>query len=223
VLLTALTQRLTLSQQPNNPTTQNSKLVSVCTPLKIGLYGGTFDPIHHGHLILARQVKEELGLNELVFVPAAENPFKQHGTAASHRLEMVRLALESESGFSLDPNEVQRGGISYSYNTAANYKKNYPEAELYFLIGEDNARDLQKWHRFADLDKIVRFVVMSRSDAIFPTGYPVIRRHFDISATEIRNRVANGLSITYLVPEKVVTYIEDNKLYRGKLLSTLRS
>jgi nicotinate-nucleotide adenylyltransferase len=200
-----------------------SKKVSMSNVLKIGLYGGTFDPIHHGHLILARQAKEELGIDKLVFIPAAENPFKKQGTPALHRFEMVRLALEGQPEFFLDSIEIDRGGISYAYDTVQVYREKYPGANLYFLIGDDNVSELPKWHRFAELEKLVQFVVLSRSEIISKIKYPIIKRHFDISATEIRNRVANGLPITYLVPEKVHCYIDENKLYQGELISTLRS
>jgi nicotinate-nucleotide adenylyltransferase len=193
--------------------------------MKIAIYGGTFDPIHHGHLILARQAMEELKLDLVSFVPAAESPFKPNhqSTPAHHRLEMVRLAIQNESGFIVDALEVERGGTSFSIDTVLAIGKKFPDAELFFLLGEDNADHLREWHRFAELERLLQFVVLSRTDKRLPKRYPVIRRHFEISATEIRNRVANRQSITYLVPEVVLRYIRDHNLYQGERLSARNS
>ncbi|HZC34827.1 MAG TPA: nicotinate-nucleotide adenylyltransferase [Chthoniobacterales bacterium] len=193
--------------------------------MKIAIFGGTFDPIHHGHLILARQALEELNLDLVIFVPAAESPFKtNHQSApAQHRLQMVRLATANEPGFALDSMEIDRGGTSFSIDTVLAIRKKYPGAELFFLVGEDNVDHLVEWHRFEELDKLVRFIVLSRTDKRLPKRYPIIHRHFEISATEIRNRVANRQQITYLVPEVVLRYILDHNLYQGERLSARRS
>jgi nicotinate-nucleotide adenylyltransferase len=193
--------------------------------MKIAIFGGTFDPIHHGHLILARQALEELNLDLVTFVPAAESPFKtNHRSApAKHRLEMVKLATANEPGFAVDSMEIDRGGTSFSIDTVLAIRKKFPGCELLFLVGEDNVEHLAKWHRFEELDKLVTFIVLSRTDKRLPKRYPVIRRHFEISATEIRNRVANRRQITYLVPEVVLRYIQDHNLYQGERLSARRS
>jgi nicotinate-nucleotide adenylyltransferase len=193
--------------------------------MKIAIYGGTFDPIHHGHLILARQALEELNLDLVAFVPAAESPFKTNDRSApaTDRLAMVRLAIGKEPGFMADSREIDRGGTSFSIDTVLAIRKEYPGAELYFLLGEDNADLLPEWHRFQELEKLVRFVVLSRTDKPPANQYPVIRRKFEMSATEIRNRVANGRPITYLVPEAVLRYIELHNLYRGERLSGRKS
>jgi nicotinate-nucleotide adenylyltransferase len=193
--------------------------------MKIAIYGGTFDPIHHGHLILARQAMEELELDLVTFVPAAESPFKPNhqGAPALHRLQMVRLATQNEPGFAVDALEIERGGTSFSIDTVLAIGKKFPDAELFFLVGEDNADHLAEWHRFEELDRLVRFIVLSRTDKRLPKRYPAIRRHFEISATEIRNRVANRQSITYLVPEVVLGYIRDHNLYQGERLSARKS
>jgi nicotinate-nucleotide adenylyltransferase len=193
--------------------------------MKIAIYGGTFDPIHHGHLILARQALEELNLDLVTFVPAAESPFKtDHQSApAKHRLQMVKLAIENEPGFVVDSLEIDRGGTSFSIDTVLAIRKKFPDSELFFLLGEDNADHLAQWHRFGELEKLVRFIVLSRTDKRLPKHYPVIHRYFEISATEIRNRVANCQQITYLVPEVVLRYIQDHNLYQGERLSARRS
>ena len=184
---------------------------------KIGVYGGTFDPIHHGHLILARSAREELGLDRVIFVPAAESPFKPdyRGASAADRLAMVQLATAAEPGFCVDSVEVDRGGVSYSIDTITYLSKRYAGNTWYFLVGEDNAYHLNKWYRYEELSRMVTFVVLSRIDDSPQFDFHVIHRRLDISSTEIRNRVANDLPITYLVPEAVVNYIAEHQLYRG--------
>ena len=193
--------------------------------MRIGIYGGTFDPVHHGHLILARQALEEFKLDRLVFVPAAESPFKihNHTAPATDRLAMLQLAIRGEDRFEVDPVEIERGGVSYSIDTVKMFRSRDPEAELFFLVGEDNAYRLTEWHRFEELKKMVGFVVLSRSEDFQSPEYPVVQRRIEISSTEIRNRVANGESITYLVPESVKRYIEQHQLYHGERVSALRS
>jgi nicotinate-nucleotide adenylyltransferase len=193
--------------------------------MRIGIYGGTFNPVHHGHLILARQALEEFKLDQLVFVPAAESPFKiqNHSAPAGDRLAMLRLAIAGEDRFSVDPLEIERGGISYSIDTVKMFCNRDPGAELFFLVGEDNADRLTEWHRFEELKKLVYFVVLSRSEDFQSPEYPVVQRRIEISSTEIRNRVANQESITYLVPESVKHYIEQHQLYQGERVSALRS
>jgi nicotinate-nucleotide adenylyltransferase len=183
---------------------------------KIGIFGGTFDPIHHGHLILARDALEQLGLDSVIFVPAAMSPHKpsQHPTDAGIRLEMLRAAIEGEPLFCLDAMELERPAPSYAVDTIEALKAREPEAELFYLIGEDNVARLSTWHRFADLSKMVQFAVLDRSGLKTAHPYPAIRRHLDISATEIRNRVARGQSIRYLVPPAVEKIIRERQLYR---------
>jgi nicotinate-nucleotide adenylyltransferase len=193
--------------------------------MRIGIYGGTFNPVHHGHLILARQALEEFKLDRLVLVPAAESPFKlqNHSAPAGDRLAMLQLAISGEDGFSVDPLEIDRGGVSYSIDTVKLFRNRHPGAELFFLVGEDNADRLTEWHRFEELKKLAHFVVLSRSEDFQSPEYPVVQRRIEISSTEIRNRVANQESITYLVPESVKHYIEQHQLYQGERVSALRS
>jgi nicotinate-nucleotide adenylyltransferase len=186
--------------------------------LRLGLYGGSFDPIHHGHLILARQALEDLSLDRVIFIPAAESPFKPNssGASAADRLAMVSLAAQCEPAFFVDPVELERKAPSYTIDTARTYHAQYPDDTLFFLVGEDHVEALVKWNEFEVLNQLVHFAILSRSDLPLKVEYPVVRRRFDLSATEIRNRVANNLPISYLVPEKVLHYIEERKLYRGE-------
>ena len=186
------------------------------TSKKIGIFGGTFDPIHHAHLILARDALEALDLEQVIFVPAAASPHKldQKLAPPDARLEMLRAALESEPGFACDPMELERSSPSYAVETIEAFHQRDPEAELFYLIGEDNVGRLKTWHRFADLSQMVQFVVLDRSGEKTEHPYRAIRRHLDISATNIRNRVASGHSIRYLVPPAVEEIIRDRELYR---------
>jgi nicotinate-nucleotide adenylyltransferase len=186
--------------------------------LRIGLYGGSFDPIHCGHLILARQALEDLTLDRVIFIPAAESPFKANhsGAPAVDRFTMVELAIQGDPSFFVDPLEIKRKPPSYTIDTARAYRSQYPDDSLFFLVGEDHVEALSKWNEFEELDSLVEFAILSRSDLPLKVKYPVVRRRFDLSSTEIRNRVANGLPISYLVPENVLRYIEENNLYQGE-------
>jgi nicotinate-nucleotide adenylyltransferase len=183
--------------------------------LKIAIYGGTFDPIHHGHLIIAREALETLGIEELTFVPARVSPLKKTRPVASGeiRLLMVRTAIENEAGFAVNDCELRRPPPSYTIDTIEEIRRCKANTEIYCLIGEDNVEKLTRWHRFAELEKMVRFVVLDRSGQRPNHPYPVIRRKIDISATEIRKRVVSGRSIRYLVPPAVEEIIYREKLY----------
>ncbi len=187
--------------------------------LRLGLYGGSFDPIHHGHLILARQALEDLSLDRVIFIPAAESPFKLNhsGASAADRFAMVQLAVQDEPAFFVDPFEIEREPPSYTIDTARSYHAQHPDDTLFFLVGEDHVAALPKWNEFEELDLLVKFAILSRSDLPLELKYPIVRRRFDLSSTEIRNRVANDLPISYLVPENVLHYIQERKLYRGEV------
>ena len=162
---------------------------------------------------------DDLSLDRVIFIPAAESPFKLNHSSASaaDRLAMVRLAVLDEPAFMVDPLEIDRESPSYTIDTARAYHANHPADTLFFLVGEDHVEALATWNEFEELDQLVRFAILSRSDLPLKIEYPVVRRRFDLSSTEIRNRVANNLSISYLVPDNVMRYIEERKLYQGEL------
>ena len=193
--------------------------------LRLGLYGGSFDPVHHAHLILARQALEDLQLDRVIFIPAAESPFKPGNTAASaeDRLEMIRLAIQGEPAFAVDRIEIDREAPSYTIHTVKSYKAQYPKENLIFLVGEDHVESLPKWNDFDELIQLVNFAILSRSDLPLRVDYPVVRRRIDLSSTEIRRRVVCNLPISYLVPESVLRYINEKNLYRGEELSERRN
>jgi nicotinate-nucleotide adenylyltransferase len=182
---------------------------------KIGIYGGTFDPIHHAHLILARDALETLNLDEIIFVPAAIAPLKKTAPVASGelRLAMLRAAIMGESKFSVDDCELRRPPPSYTIDTIEKVRQRNRRRAIYCLIGQDNVERLTKWRRFDELEKMVNFVILDRTGQPPTSSYPVINRKIDISATEIRMRVASGWSIRYLVPPAVEEIIRREKLY----------
>lgn len=182
---------------------------------KIGIYGGTFDPIHHAHLILARDARESLGLEKVIFVPAATSPFKDSPVASMEmRLSMLQAAIEGEPAFVADDCELRRSPPSYTIDTVEQILQREGRAEIYYLLGQDNIETLPGWHRFEELERLVRFVVLDRTGSEAKHSYQVVRRKIDISATEIRKRIASGRSIRYLVPPAVEEIIQDEKLYQ---------
>jgi nicotinate-nucleotide adenylyltransferase len=183
---------------------------------KIGLYGGTFDPIHHGHLILARAAMESLGLSRVLFIPNFISPHKLDWTPAppSLRLAMLAAAIAGEPRFEIDDCEIRRGGPSYTIDTVSLMKERFGDAGLYVLIGGDNTADLAAWHRIGELERMAKFVVFTRGSERPGPSHIEIDRRIEISSTEIRARSAAGESIRYLVPEAVLEIIREHDLYR---------
>jgi nicotinate-nucleotide adenylyltransferase len=183
---------------------------------KIAIYGGTFDPVHHAHLILAREAIETLDLDKVILVPAKISPLKKAAPIASGevRLEMLQAAIKGETKFEVDECELLRPPPSYTIDSVEEIHRRECDASIYCLIGEDNVEQLPRWRRFTELEKIVRFIVLDRSGKQPTHSYELIRRRIDISATEIRQRVAQNESIRYLVPRSVEEIIQREKLYR---------
>ena len=189
--------------------------------MKLGLFGGSFDPVHLGHLLVAQAAVEELGLDRLFFVPAAQSPFKPDSrpAPASARLQLLRLALAGKSNCEIDQQEIRRGGISFTVDTLRDYTKRFAGAELFYLIGADHAAKLNEWREPNELAKLTEFVVIPRpgeSVTDFPKpfhgrmlkGFPV-----EISSSQIRARVKAGLPVDHLVPPFVAEAIRAAKLY----------
>jgi nicotinate-nucleotide adenylyltransferase len=190
--------------------------------LRLGIYGGTFDPVHLGHLILARDAQEQLKLDAVLFVPARQSPFKpgQTGANEKQRLAMLRLALKGRENFWLSRCEMDRPAPSYAFDTAGEIREAFPMAELFWLIGADQLRELHRWHRIAELKKLVTFALLPRG-GVAPRRLPARvlglphPRRVDISATEIRLRVKSNLPIDHLVSAPVAAYIARHRLYRS--------
>ena len=188
---------------------------------RIGLFGGSFDPVHLGHLLVAQAAIEELGLDRLFFIPAAQSPFKPEiiPTAASTRLQLLRLALAGKTNCEIDEQEIRRGGISYTIETLRNYARRFPKTELFYLIGADNVAKLQEWREANELARLALFVVIPRPGQA-PVNFPPPFRGrmlkgfpFDVSSSQIRARVKAGLPIDHLVPPFVAEAIRAAKLY----------
>jgi nicotinate-nucleotide adenylyltransferase len=185
----------------------------------IGILGGSFDPVHHAHLIVGQVATETLGLDALCFVPAREQPFKQgrHRTSAQHRATMLSLALSGMPGFELERIELDRGGPSYTVHTLQELRKRDPAADLLLLLGADAAAELSGWHEAERIPQLARVVVFARPGSPVPKS-PLIAQviavpALDISATEVRRRVSRGQSIRYWVPDVVAEYIVRHRLY----------
>jgi nicotinate-nucleotide adenylyltransferase len=185
----------------------------------IGLLGGSFDPVHNGHLIVGQVAAETLGLECLRFLPARQQPFKQgqHGATVEHRTAMLALAIAGTSGFALEQAEVQRPGPSYTVDTLQALHQREPGIELTLLLGADAAAELPLWHQAREIPKLAQVVVFARPGSLVPES-PMITRTIrvpaiDISATQVRQRVREGRSIRYWVPDPVAEYIGHHGLY----------
>lgn len=185
---------------------------------RVGLLGGSFDPVHHGHLLAARALREGLALDEVRLVPAGEQPFKagQHGAGAEARAEMVARAVAGEPGLACERLEVDRPGPSYTVDTLRALRAREPDAEWVLCLGADAAADLPSWREAERLPELATLVAFRRAGGPPPSGpfqvaeVPLV----DISATSIRSRVRAGRSIRWLVPEVVAAYIATHRLYR---------
>ena len=189
----------------------------------VGILGGTFDPIHHGHLITARAVAEKRDLEKIILIPANISPHKlnEEHTDPTHRFNMLDLAIRNEPLFECSDYEVGKGDISYTIETIKEMKKHYSNLEL--IIGYDNLVKFDKWHKPEEIVSLVKLIVMKREmdkeiniEHKFAAKAQIIDTPtIEISATDIRQRVRGDLSIEYLVTKEVKEYIYKNKLYRN--------
>ncbi|HEX9047970.1 MAG TPA: nicotinate (nicotinamide) nucleotide adenylyltransferase [Verrucomicrobiae bacterium] len=188
----------------------------------VGIYGGTFDPVHCGHLLVAQAAIEELALDRLFFVPVAQSPFKPEQKPATDaaRLQWLRLALAGQSRCEVDDQEIRRGGVSYTVDTLRGYTQRFPGAKLFYLIGADNAAKLNEWRDPAELARLAEFVVVPRPGGEPPVFPPPFRGRmlrgfpFGVSSSEIRARIKAELPIGQLVPTAVAEAIRNAGAYR---------
>ena len=189
---------------------------------RIGLFGGSFDPVHIGHLLVARAACEELSLERLFFIPAAQSPFKPTSVPAPSdlRSRMLRIALFGKSNYEIDEQEIRRGGISFTIDTVRDYVTRFPKAEVFYLIGADHIPTLPKWRDAEQLAHMVQFVVIPRPCEI-PTEAPAPFRvkqlggwPLKLSSSQVRARAKTGQAIEHLVPFGVAEVIEQSGLYR---------
>lgn len=193
--------------------------------MRVGIFGGTFDPPHLGHLIVAADALVALDLDRVVWIPSAVPPHKRSTVQApaALRLALVRAAVDGDHRFAVDGLELERPGPSYTVDTLRDLHRRAPEDELFFLIGADNLRDLASWKEPEEIVRVATLAVLSRGGELPALGalpavaVPVTR--IDISATEIRRRVAAGRCIRYLVPERVHELIAREGIYKNVSLS----
>jgi nicotinate-nucleotide adenylyltransferase len=192
--------------------------------VRIGVFGGTFDPPHVGHLLLASDAREALRLDRLIFIPAGQQPFKVEAppvASARDRLEMVRLAIADDANYAADDTEITRTGLSYTVDTLEHLGERYAGAELFLLLGQDSLAGFPKWRNPARIQELATLALMMRSEAPDVGDWRsaervvvVSARRVDVSSTEIRDRLRAGKSIKGFVPESVERFIEARGLYR---------
>ncbi len=195
--------------------------------MKIGIMGGTFDPIHLGHMIAAERAREDCGLDEVWFIPSFVPPHKEQppGANADERLKMVGLAIGDHPQFRIRDMEIRRGGVSYSVDTVRQLRADHPDHQFFYIIGADMVQYLPKWYKIEEILSSVRFIGLHRpgvdlgalplppaiESGLLMAEMPPI----GVSSTEIRQRRMRRLSIRYLVPERVRQYIEEKGLYEA--------
>jgi nicotinate-nucleotide adenylyltransferase len=201
--------------------------------MRIGIVGGSFNPIHIAHLIIADRFVEQMRLDTCTFIPAYQSPFKVHPNTADatpvQRMDMVRAAIALNGSFSASDAEIQRGGVSYTIDTVEDLRKQHPTAELFLLIGSDQAIEFVRWHRWEDICRSVHVCIVRRpflltnemelrtTERLTVDGRAPIWINaplLEISSTEIRRRVSEGATINYLTVKAVRDYIERHGLYR---------
>jgi nicotinate-nucleotide adenylyltransferase len=194
--------------------------------VKIGFLGGSFDPVHFGHLLAAQDAFEQCNLDRLILVPAAQAPLKPRDvqSSAEDRLAMLQAAVEWDRRFEISDFELRRGGVSYTIDSARHFRALYPNDELYWIVGGDQLPQLHLWREIGVLASLVEFIFLERPG--FPVKatpeIPGLKLHrcdghlLAISSTELRERTRQGLSLDYFVPHKAIVYIKHNHLYRDK-------
>lgn len=185
---------------------------------RIGLLGGTFDPPHYGHLLMAERAFEEMNLDEVWFIPSYIPPHKANAkTSGTDRVKMLQLAIGDRPHFHIKTIELERKGKSYTIDTVNILREQNPDTELFFIIGGDMVEYLPNWHRIEELSQLITFIGMKRHGYSMDTPYlvyEVAMPILEISSTDIRNRVAEGRSIRYLTSKKIIDFIEEKGLYR---------
>lgn len=201
-----------------------SSPVATVRPVKIGFLGGSFDPVHFGHLIAAQDAYEQYQLDRLFLVPAAQAPLKPNDvqSSAEDRLAMLRAAVEWDRRFELSDFELRKGGTSYTIDSVRHFRAQFPDDQLFWIIGGDQLPRMHLWREIEELARLTEFIFLERP------GHPVkampsvpgLRLHrcdghlVEISSTELRERVRRGLSLDYFIPHKAIVQIEEKRLYR---------
>lgn len=186
---------------------------------RIGIIGGTFDPPHVGHLLIAEEVRIALKLDEIWFIPTNEPPHKEKAmTNGKNRVKMVKKAVKSNHYFKVNEIEMERDGKSYTIDTMRALKNRNPDVEFYFILGADMVEYLPYWDEIEELMEIVNFVGVKREGYELNSKYSIIEipiPMIDISSSMIKERLINGKSVTYLIPESVEVFINEEHLYEN--------
>ena len=187
--------------------------------MRLGVLGGTFDPPHVGHLLAASDAFEALELDRLLFIPAAAHPFKGDsvGASAAQRLEMLALLIAGDPRFGIDRIEIERPGLSFTVDTLTDLATRFPDAQRYFLIGEDLVDEMPTWRSPERIVELAEVVVLARGGGPAASSGAFRRlqtRRIDVSSSEIRARVRAGLPVHGFVPDAIAAYIRDAGLYR---------
>jgi nicotinate-nucleotide adenylyltransferase len=185
---------------------------------KVGILGGTFDPPHYGHLLIANEVLSTLHLDEIWFMPNQEPPHKKKSESITNedRRQMLELAIQGNDAFRVETIELNRKGPSYTVDTMKMINAQYSEHQFFFIIGADMIEYLPKWHQIDELIRLVQFVGVERPAYSSQTDYPVLYVDvpaMDVSSSMIRDRVKNKQTIRYLLPDSVIQFIEEKHLY----------
>lgn len=190
------------------------------TKKAVGILGGTFNPIHIAHLILAEQVYSKLNLDEIWFIPDNIPPHvnKKGAIAPRHRVEMIRLAIRDNAHFKVDLTEIMRGGISYTIDTVNELRRRHPENDFYLIMGGDMISDFKNWKNPHELASLIKLVGVKRPGYVQLCDFPIIwvdAPFMSVSSTQIRELLQAGNSVKYLVPQAVSEYITKEGLYNG--------
>ena len=185
---------------------------------QVGILGGNFNPVHNAHLVVADQVRQQLGLDQVLLMPEYQPPHvdKKETIPEHHRLKMLELAIEGIEGLAIETIELERKGISYTYDTMKILTEQHPDTDYYFIIGADMVDYLPKWYRIDELVDMVQFVGVQRPRYKTGTSYPVIWVDvplMDISSSMVRDFLAQGRKPNFLLPQPVLDYIEKEGLY----------
>lgn len=200
---------------------------------KYGIFGGSFNPIHYGHLMICEYIKEEMGLDKVIFIPTGNPPHKEIEVSAKDRYEMVKTAISPNPDFDISDIETTRVRLSYTVDTIRELKEIYKEEKLYFIIGMDSLFQLKTWKKIKDLSSEIEFVVAKRpgylDDEKINREIKYLKENFgtkiilvetplyEISSTDLRDRIKKGKSLRYLIPKKVLNYIEESEFYKNEL------
>ena len=185
---------------------------------KIGIMGGTFDPIHYGHLAAANEILYKLNLKKIYFIPAKQNPFKNKTNNDNHRFNMTKLACKTNKNFKILDIDIKRKGLTTkTFDTLTEIKNMHPNSKLYFIVGSDSLKQIDKWYKVKDILKLATIIGVNRPNFPIKNSKPNITftdiPAMEISSSDLRKRIKNKIPIGYLTPREIIKYIYKHNLY----------